>query len=113
MPDRVRLVVQRRGTGVSYPSAGEGLDDGTGRGYTPTGRREPYVNKAASGWILIIVGLVVLIWGSFGFKTREKVVDLGPVEASKTTTHHVPYAPIIGAIIIVGGIVVLVSARRA
>jgi uncharacterized membrane protein YidH (DUF202 family) len=71
------------------------------------------VNKAASGWILIIIGIVVLIWGSFGFKTREKVVDLGPVQASKTTSHHVPYAPIIGVIVIVGGIAVLVSARRA
>lgn len=71
------------------------------------------MSKAASGWILIIVGLVVLIWGSFGFKTREKVVDVGPVQASKTNTHHVPYAPIIGAIIIVGGIVLLVSGRRA
>jgi len=71
------------------------------------------VNKAASGWILIIVGLVVLIWGSIGFKTREKVVDVGPIHATKDTTHSVPYAPIIGGLIIVGGIVLLVSARRA
>ena len=78
-----------------------------------TGRGEPKVNKAVSAWILIAVGVIVLIWGSIGFKTSDKVVDLGPIEASKTTSHHVPYAPIIGAIIIIGGIVVLVSARRA
>lgn len=70
------------------------------------------MNKATSGWILIIIGVVILIWGSFGFKTREKVVDLGPIEASKTTSHHVPYAPIIGVIVIIGGVAVLVSGRR-
>jgi uncharacterized membrane protein YidH (DUF202 family) len=70
------------------------------------------VNKATSGWILIIIGVVILMWGSFGFKTREKVVDLGPIEASKTTSHHVPYAPIIGVIVIIGGVAVLVSGRR-
>ena len=71
------------------------------------------MNKTTSGWILIITGIVVLIWGSFGFKTRENVVDVGPLHATKETTHHVPYAPIIGGVIIIGGIVLLVSSRRA
>lgn len=70
------------------------------------------MSKTVSGWILIVIGLVVLIWGSLGFKTRESVVDVGPLHATKTKTHNVPYAPIIGAIIIVGGIVVLVSGRK-
>ncbi len=71
------------------------------------------MSKTASGWIVILIGIVILIWGSFGFKTREKVVDVGPLHASKDTTHHVPYAPIIGGIIIVGGIVLLVSSRKS
>lgn len=71
------------------------------------------MNKTAGGWILIVIGLIVLIWGSFGFKTRKTVVDIGPLHASKDTTHHLPYAPIIGGVIIIGGIVLLVSSRRA
>lgn len=71
------------------------------------------MNKTAGGWILIVIGLIVLIWGSFGFKTRKTVVDIGSLHASKDTTHHVPYAPIIGGVIIIGGIVLLVSSRRA
>ena len=70
------------------------------------------MNKTARGWILIIIGVVVLIWGSFGFKTREKVIDVGPLHATKETTHYVPYAPIIGGVIVIGGIVLLVSSRR-
>ncbi|HZQ56354.1 MAG TPA: hypothetical protein VFB14_29470 [Bryobacteraceae bacterium] len=71
------------------------------------------MNKTVSGWILIAIGLVVLIWGSFGFKTRESVVDVGPIHASKDTTHHVPYWPILGGIIIIGGIAVLISGRKS
>ena len=64
------------------------------------------------GWILIAVGLVVMIWGGLGFKTRETVLDLGPIEASKETTHYVPYAPVIGGVIFVGGVALLISGRR-
>lgn len=71
------------------------------------------MNKRVSGWILIIIGIVVVIWGSFGFKTRKTVADVGPIHATKDTTHHVPYAPIIGGVIIIGGIILLVSSRRA
>jgi amino acid transporter len=71
------------------------------------------VNKKAGGWILIAIGLVVLIWGSFGFKTRETVASVGPLHATKDTTHDVPYAPILGGVIIIGGIVLLVSGRKA
>lgn len=66
-----------------------------------------------AGLFLIIVGLVVMIWGGMGFKTREKVLDIGPIEATQEKTHHVPYAPIAGGVAFVGGIALLVSAKRA
>ena len=62
-------------------------------------------------FVLIAVGLIVMIWGGFGFKTRKKVLDLGPIEATKETTHYMPYAPIIGGLVFVGGIAILVSGR--
>jgi uncharacterized membrane protein YidH (DUF202 family) len=68
--------------------------------------------KTSAGLVLIIVGLIVLVWGAYGFKTREKVLDIGPIEATKETTHTIPYAPIAGAIFVVGGVVVLVTGRH-
>jgi drug/metabolite transporter (DMT)-like permease len=65
------------------------------------------------GAILILIGVVVLVWGAFGFRTREKVLDLGPIEATREKTHYTPYAPIVGGILLVGGIVLVVAARRA
>jgi nitrate reductase gamma subunit len=67
--------------------------------------------KNVVGSILIIVGLVIIIWGAFGFKTREKVIDVGPIHATKDKTHSVPYGPIAGGMVLIGGVVLLVSKR--
>ena len=64
------------------------------------------------GVILIVAGLAIIIWGAFGLKTREKILDVGPIHATKETTHHVPYGPIAGAIVLLGGVVLLVAVRR-
>lgn len=64
------------------------------------------------GIALIVVGLIIIVWGAFGFKTRDKVLDVGPIHATKETTHDVPYGPLIGGLILVGGVVLMVSGRR-
>jgi drug/metabolite transporter (DMT)-like permease len=64
------------------------------------------------GLVLALVGAVVLIWGAFGFRTREKVIDIGPIEASRETTHYTPYAPIAGAVLMIGGVVLMVAGRK-
>jgi drug/metabolite transporter (DMT)-like permease len=61
--------------------------------------------------VLIVVGIVIVIWGAFGFQTREKVLDVGPIHATKETRHNVPYGPLAGAIIAIGGVVLLVKGR--
>jgi uncharacterized membrane protein HdeD (DUF308 family) len=69
------------------------------------------MNKAI-GAILIVLGLVCLVWGGFTYKTREKVVDIGPIHATREETHNVPVAPVVGALALIGGIVLLVSGRK-
>ena len=61
--------------------------------------------------LLILVGIVIVIWGAFGFRTRDKVLDVGPIHATKETTHNVPYGPLAGAILAIGGVVLLVKSR--
>ncbi|MEI9815397.1 MAG: DUF3185 domain-containing protein [Acidobacteriota bacterium] len=62
--------------------------------------------------LLIAVGLVGLIWGGISYTTREKVIDLGPIEASREKTHSLPLPPIAGAIALIGGIVLLMGPGR-
>lgn len=65
----------------------------------------------AAGVVLIVVGVGIVIWGAFGFKTREKVVDIGPIHATKDETHNVPYGPVAGALIAVGGVALLLKSK--
>jgi drug/metabolite transporter (DMT)-like permease len=65
------------------------------------------------GIILIVVGLFGLAWGGFTYTTSEKVVDIGPIHATREKTHNVPLPPIAGAVALIGGVVLLVSGKRA
>ena len=64
------------------------------------------------GVILIVLGLFGLAWGGFTYTTREKVVDIGPIHATREKTHNIPLAPIGGALALAGGIVLLVVGRE-
>jgi drug/metabolite transporter (DMT)-like permease len=69
------------------------------------------VNKVI-GIILIVLGLIGLAWGGFHYKTRQRVMDVGPIHATRTRTHQVPIPPIAGAAALIGGIVLLVVPTR-
>ena len=64
------------------------------------------------GIILIALGLFGLAWGGFTYTTREKVVDIGPIHATRDKTHNVPLPPIAGAVALIGGILILVAGRK-
>jgi hypothetical protein len=69
------------------------------------------VNKTL-GIILIALGLFGLAWGGFTYTTREKVVDIGPIHATREKTHNVPLPPIAGAVALIGGVVLLVARKE-
>ena len=64
------------------------------------------------GVILIVLGLFGLAWGGFSYTTREKVVDVGPIHASRDKTHNVSLPPIAGALALAGGITLLLMDRK-
>jgi len=64
------------------------------------------------GIILIVVGIAIFAYQGITYTTREKVVDLGPVHMMADKTRTLPLSPIVGAIAIVGGIVLLVVGRK-
>jgi len=68
--------------------------------------------KNSIGVILIVLGLIGLAWGGFNYTTREKVIDIGPIHATREETHNVPVPPVAGALALVGGIVLLAVGRR-
>ena len=58
--------------------------------------------------ILIILGIAAFVYQGITYTTREKVVDVGPIQMTTETTKTIPLPPILGAIALVGGIVLLV-----
>jgi hypothetical protein len=48
----------------------------------------------------------------FAYTTREKIVDIGPIHATRDKTHNVPLPPSAGAVGLIGGIVLLIARRR-
>ncbi len=64
------------------------------------------------GIILIALGIISFAYQGINYKTREKVVDIGPVQVTAEKTKTIPLPPIVGAIALVGGIVLLVVGRK-
>lgn len=64
------------------------------------------------GMILIGLGLIGLVWGGITYTTREKVIDIGPIQATRDQTHTVPLPPIAGALALIGGIALLVVSTK-
>jgi len=65
------------------------------------------------GAILIVLGVIMLAWGGITYTTKEKVLDIGPIEATKETKKRVPVSPIAGAASLVAGVALLALARRS
>jgi hypothetical protein len=66
------------------------------------------------GMALILLGLVAFAYQGITYTTREKVIDLGPLQATVDTKKTLPLPPLVGGLALAGGIVLMiVGARRA
>jgi uncharacterized membrane protein len=82
--------------------------------FTSLGRRRHMRAITMVGIVLIVIGVVMLAYQGFTYTTREKVLEVGPVEVQKETRKTIPLPPLVGGVALAGGIVlVLVGARRA
>lgn len=64
------------------------------------------------GFIMAILGILMMIYTGFNYVTTEKVVDLGPLKMTVEENHPVQWSPIIGVILLVGGIVIVAMNRK-
>jgi len=66
------------------------------------------------GIALIILGIVAFAYQGISYTSREKVIDVGPLQASVDTKKTIPLPPILGGLLLAGGIVlVVVGAKRS
>ncbi len=65
-----------------------------------------------AGIILIVLGLAALAYQGFSYTSREKIIDIGPLEASADRERTVPLPPIVGIVAVAGGVALLVAGSR-
>jgi len=64
------------------------------------------------GIILIVVGIIALAYGGFTYTKREKIIDVGPLQVSADKVHTVPLPPILGALALAGGVVLVIVGSK-
>ena len=65
-----------------------------------------------AGILLAVLGMLALIYQGFTYTHREKVLDVGPIHATRDEKEHVPLPPIIGGLALVGGVVLMVAGAK-
>jgi hypothetical protein len=64
------------------------------------------------GSILVVIGIFALAYQGISYTKREKIVDVGPIHATKDTTKTIPLPPIVGGLSLIAGIVLLATGAK-
>lgn len=70
------------------------------------------MNVKLLGIVLIVLGLVGVIYGGVSWTKKETVLDAGPLEISTSRRESVPLPPIVGALLLVGGVVLVMKGGK-
>ena len=65
------------------------------------------------GIALIVLGVIALAYGGITYTKREKVIDLGPIQASADREKTFPLPPVVGVISLVGGIALVAMGGKS
>ncbi len=70
--------------------------------------------KGASiaGILLIVLGVIAFAYQGITYTTQKKIVDIGPIQATKEEHKTIPLPPIVGGLALVGGIALLVTGGK-
>jgi hypothetical protein len=66
-----------------------------------------------AGIVLIILGIISFAYQGISFTTQKKVVDVGPIHATKDEKHTVPLTPVLGGLLLAGGVILVLSGSRS
>jgi uncharacterized membrane protein len=64
------------------------------------------------GIVLVVLGALALAYQGFGYTHQEKILDVGPIHATAEKHDRISIPPVIGGLVLVGGIVLLVFGAR-
>jgi hypothetical protein len=53
---------------------------------------------------LILLGIVALSYNQITYTTKEKIVDIGPIQATAEKQKSIPLPPLLGGLALVAGV---------
>lgn len=62
------------------------------------------------GILLIVLGVIAFAYQGITYTKSEKVLEVGPITATKETKKTIPLPPVLGGVALVGGVVLLLAA---
>jgi drug/metabolite transporter (DMT)-like permease len=64
------------------------------------------------GIVLIVIGVISLAYQGITYTTHKKILDIGPIQATKEEHHSIPLPPVIGIVALIGGVAVLALGKH-
>ena len=64
------------------------------------------------GIVLIALAVISFAYQGITYTTHKKVLDVGPIQATKTEHKTIPLPPIFGGIALVGGIILMMAGAK-
>jgi uncharacterized membrane protein len=64
------------------------------------------------GIALIILGIVAFAYQGITYTSREKIIDIGSIQATADTQKSIPLSPLLGGLVLVGGIALVVVGAK-
>lgn len=65
-----------------------------------------------AGIVLIVIGVIALALGGISYTKREKIMDIGPIQASADREKTIPLPPLLGGLALAGGVVLLIAGSK-
>jgi hypothetical protein len=78
----------------------------------PQNRRIGLRSGTLIGLALVVIGILALVNQGIGYTKHKEIVNVGPIHATADEHKTIPLPPILGAIALVGGIVLIARDRR-
>lgn len=60
------------------------------------------------GYVLAILGIIALAYGGITYNREKTVLDIGPLKATATEQKRIPFSPIVGGLLLLGGVLLVV-----
>jgi hypothetical protein len=64
------------------------------------------------GIVLIVLGALALAYQGITYTTHKKVLDVGPIHATKDEHKTIPLPPIVGGAALIAGLVLILTDAR-